>query len=99
LLRNVHHDTTYANKIFQYMALGKPLVVSDCTAQANLIEGEACGLIHMANNPESLANCIAELFHDPAKALKLGLNGKRAVSERWYWENTVGTLIEAYRKF
>jgi glycosyltransferase involved in cell wall biosynthesis len=97
LLRNVHHDTTYANKIFQYMALGKPLVVSDCTAQAALVKGEDCGLIHVANNPESLADCIAELFNNPAKALEFGLNGKRSVFERWNWENTVSTLIEGYR--
>ena len=37
LLRNLHHDTTYANKIFQYMALAKPLLVSDATAQKNII--------------------------------------------------------------
>jgi len=38
LHRNQHHDTTYANKIFQYMSFAKPVLVSNATAQKNLIE-------------------------------------------------------------
>lgn len=96
LLRNVHHDSTYANKIFQYMALGKPLVVSDSIAQAKLIENENCGLVHVAGNADSLAECIRKLYDNPAKAHELGENGKKAVLNKWYWENTIQPLIATY---
>ena len=46
LHRNLHHDTTYANKIFQYMSFAKPLLVSDAIAQRNLVEKNNTGLVH-----------------------------------------------------
>lgn len=58
LHRNPHHDTTYANKIFQYMAFDLPVIVSDCPAQANVIRKRGTGLIHEAGNAEDLANKI-----------------------------------------
>ena len=33
LHNNLHHHTTYANKLFQYMSLGCPLICSDVEAQ------------------------------------------------------------------
>ncbi len=55
LHRNLHHDTTYANKIFQYMSLGKPLLVSNVIAQENIILKANSGLIHKAKNFEDFA--------------------------------------------
>ena len=64
LKRNRHHDTTFASKIFQYMAGGKPLVVSDCPPQAQVVESSQCGMIHFANDPENLAACVLALSRD-----------------------------------
>jgi glycosyltransferase involved in cell wall biosynthesis len=96
LKRNVHHDTTYANKVFQYMAMGKPIVVSDCTTQANLIREENCGLVHKANDIVNLADKILELYKNPDVSKSLGLNGVKAVNERWNWELTVKPMLSVY---
>lgn len=58
LHRNPHHDTTYANKVFQYMAFDLPVVVSDCPAQANVVRKEKAGLVHEAGNADDLAEKI-----------------------------------------
>ena len=97
LKRNLHHDTTYANKLFQYMACGKPLVVSDCTAQADLIKAENCGLVHLADNPQDLADKIDFLYTHNNEAVVMGENGKKAVVERWNWDLTVGKLLDIYK--
>jgi len=101
LLRNIHHDTTYANKLFQYMACGKPVAASDCTAQAAVIKKEECGLIHKAGDTESLADTIMELYQKPEKRERLGSNGAEAVRKRWNWDVTgkkLLTVYETYRK-
>lgn len=98
LLRNPHHDTTYANKLFQYMAAGKAVVASDCPAQAAVIETENCGLLYRADDPGDLARAILELYNDPHRQKKLGQNGARAVRQRWNWEITGRNLIVAYEK-
>jgi len=96
LKRNPHHDTTYANKIFQYMAMGKPQVVSDCKAQKYVIEKENCGLVHEADNPIDLANKIIELILDSKKTTQLGINGKEAVNRTWNWDQTSDSLLKLY---
>lgn len=96
LLRNQHHDTTFANKLFQYMACGKPILASDCPAQKEVIEKETCGVVYKADDAENLADAVLELYYDPNKAKKLGLHGAKAVKERWNWDITGKNLLNAY---
>jgi glycosyltransferase involved in cell wall biosynthesis len=84
-LRNIHHDTTYANKMFQYMAFGKAIIASDCPSQENIIRKENCGLIFRAGDPEELANCATRIKDEQLRN-ELGENGRKAVLERY---NTV----------
>lgn len=96
LKRNRHHDTTYANKIFQYMSLGKPVVISDCTAQKNIVEETNCGLVHKADDANDLAEKILLLYNDSQLASKFGQNGRKAVLQKYNWEVTSKNLIKLY---
>lgn len=96
LKRNQHHDTTLANKIFQYMAMGKPLIVSDCPAQAEVVKETGCGLIHKADDPVDLADKIIYLLGNRDERLKMGVNGKNAINETWDWRFKSKDLIDFY---
>ena len=96
LKRNPHHDTTYANKLFQYMALGKPQVVSDCPAQSNLIRKVDAGLVHEAGNVDDFAKKVITLYRDRPLAARLGQNGAKAVAETYHTEHTIGAMLAAY---
>ncbi|MBK7635084.1 MAG: glycosyltransferase [Saprospiraceae bacterium] len=65
LIRNIHHDTTYANKLFQYMAFGLPLLVSDCDAQRNLVINNNIGFTHKANSAHDFVHAVEVLYDDP----------------------------------
>ena len=54
LHKNIHHDTTYANKIFQYMSLGCPILCSDVKAQVLLLDTYKVGLVFEAENSSDL---------------------------------------------
>ena len=99
LTRNRHHDTTYANKIFQYMCCGKPLIVSDCTAQKNVVQETNCGLIHKAGDERELAEKILQFYKNAELRQQMGANGKKAVMEKYNWEKTSGNLIDFYSSF
>lgn len=99
LLRNLHHDTTYANKLFQYMSYGKPLIVSDATAQKNMVESTNSGLVHRAGNKECITASILNLYQNQELRQALGANGKEFVSKEFYWENTSEKLIDLYNSF
>lgn len=96
LTRNPHHETTYANKIFQYMSMGRPLLVSDSTAQANVVKQEGCGLVYPAEDIQAMASAIRQLYRQPESRKVMGEKAAKAVEERWNWEKTSQELINMY---
>lgn len=98
LHRNVHHDTTYANKIFQYMALSKPLLVSDAVAQQEVIEKAQSGLVHEAENVEDYQEKLLQLYKSESMRRDFGENGRRFVHDEYSWEITSQGMIEYYKK-
>jgi glycosyltransferase involved in cell wall biosynthesis len=98
LHKNLHHDTTYANKLFQYMALGKPIVVSNCTSQQNLVEKHTCGLVFKNKNPRDFADKIITLAHDQTYYKELSTNASHAIRKELNWENTSKNLMEIYKR-
>lgn len=96
LHRNLHHDTTYANKIFQYMSLRKPLLVSDATAQKEIVERVESGLVHQAKNVEDFAEKALILYKNESLRSKLAENGEGFVKDKFNWETTSASLIKLY---
>lgn len=96
LHRNIQHDVAYANKLFQYMSFGKPLLVSDATAQKNLIEKTKSGLVHLEKDAQDFADKVLQLYNNPALRGRLGSNGKQFVEEEFCWEKTSEKLIALY---
>jgi glycosyltransferase involved in cell wall biosynthesis len=96
LHRNLHHDTTYANKLFQYMSFAKPVLVSNATAQKNLIENTNSGLVHLERDTKDFSAKVLELYKDKELRDRLGSNGKQFIEEEFCWEKTSKKLIELY---
>ena len=96
LHRNLQHDVAYANKIFQYMSFGKPLLVSDATAQKELIEKVHSGLVHQEKNVDDFQHKLLELYHDENLRTTLGKNGQVFVRNEFSWEQTSKNLLHLY---
>ncbi len=73
LKKNRQHESGVANKIYQYLYGGKPIIVSDCKPQKNLIEKFNCGLSYSTD--EELIASIIKLAEDKELREKLGANG------------------------
>ncbi len=97
LKRNLHHDTTLANKVFQYMAGAKPILASDCPAQVSIIEECECGLVHKAEDEQDMAEKLLDLYKNPTRARQMGENGKEAILSKYNWEQTALPLIQHYQ--
>ncbi len=96
LHRNLHHDTTLANKLFQYMAGSRAIVASDCPSQRAVLDETQAGLIFEADNHEQLGNLLISLYQNPAKSRILGENGLKAVQTKYNWEETSKALLDHY---
>ena len=95
LLRNIHHDTTYANKLFQYMAFGLPVVVSNCTAQEAVVRDAACGLVHEAGDADDLVKKIGMLSKGDVWG-EMSINAEKAVKINYNFTVAGKKLLNLY---
>ena len=96
LHRNLQHDVAYANKIFQYMSLAKPLLVSDAIAQKKLVEKVACGLVHEERDSKDFSNKVLALYKSKPLRMELGKSGRKFIQNEFSWEQTSKNLINLY---
>jgi glycosyltransferase involved in cell wall biosynthesis len=94
-LSTEHTEATVPHKLYDYMVMGKPVVVSSCRPLQRIVEGAACGFVFEAGNAGSLATCILKL-KDPELRKRLGHAGKEAAHGRHSWEATSGRLLGLY---
>ena len=96
LHRNLQHDVAYANKIFQYMSLGKPLLVSDAIAQKKLVEKNNTGLVHKEKDTQDFSEKVLTLYNNEELRNELGNNGKEFIENTFSWEQTSKKLVHLY---
>jgi glycosyltransferase involved in cell wall biosynthesis len=96
LHRNLQHDVAYANKIFQYMSLGKPLLVSDAIAQKKLVDKNNTGLVHKEKDVHDFSDKVLTLYKNEKLRIELGANGKEFIENTFSWEQTSKKLVHLY---
>ena len=85
--RNEHHNTTHANKLFQYMSGGKPILASNCDSQELLINSTNSGLVYTYNDKKDFKNKFLKLYASDNLRKDYGNNGLNAIKNKYSWEN------------
>ncbi len=86
-----------AIKLYEYMAIGKPVVASGDSDMHTVIEDYKNGLIVEPGNSRQLAHAILELLKDKDLRKRLGSAGRRMVEEEYTWEGNAQKIIEIYK--
>jgi len=92
-----HWDNSIPNKLFDYMAAGKSVLVSDVTPMKRIVYDMQCGLVFQSGSASSMAEQVIRLA-DPGLRHKLGSNGQEAVKTRYNWNNEVAVMLESLKK-
>lgn len=90
------HLDAQPNKLFEYMAAGLPVVVSDFPSWRRLVETERCGLPVDPTDPNAVAGAVTWLLEHPEEAQEMGQRGRWAVEARYNWAHEGARLLEAY---
>ncbi|MBW6500775.1 MAG: glycosyltransferase family 4 protein [Bacteroidales bacterium] len=93
-IKNPQHESGVANKIFDYMLGGRPIIASDCGPQKNLIEKYNCGII-FRDQKEFTASMI-RLLADEDLRREMGKNGFNAVVSELNTTKKKESLIRMY---
>lgn len=85
-------------KLFEYMACGLPVIISDFPANRTVVAGADCGILVDPTDVEAVAAAIARLSADPAEARRLGANGRRAFETQYNWQALERKLLALYEE-
>jgi glycosyltransferase involved in cell wall biosynthesis len=91
-----HTETTIPHKVFQYMAVGQPILATDVAPLQRIIEDTDAGIVAGAGEPEDIARAVRELYNDPRLAETLGQNGRCAVESHYNWSRDAAWLQDIY---
>lgn len=84
ILRNIPMFTmTYPNKVFDYMAAGRPTVLAIDGVIRQVVEDAGGGIFVPPGNPDALAAAIAELKDDPSLRVKMGESARKYVERHF----------------
>jgi glycosyltransferase involved in cell wall biosynthesis len=95
---NLDNAAERSNKLFEYMGLGIPLIISDVPGWAEIVEKYRCGVVVTALDPADIAAKMVYLASNPEIAQTMGENGRNAVLKFYSWETEGATLVNSYQK-
>jgi glycosyltransferase involved in cell wall biosynthesis len=70
------YKTTYPNKVFDYMAAGRPVALAIDGVIRDVVEAAGCGLFAQPGDATALAEVIQALAADPVRSRLMGLAGR-----------------------
>jgi len=85
-------------KLFEYMAMGKPIIASNIGQIGEIIEDEKTGLLIEPGNYKELTNNILTLTEDEQLKKKLGKNARFEVETNYTWEQNAKKIMEIYNE-
>lgn len=80
-------------KIFEYMALGKPVIYSKTASLKNFFEDFSFGKLVDPINLEEIISAIEYFLFHPAQIQRQGLNGRELIVEKYNWEIVENDLL------
>ncbi|MDH5183560.1 MAG: glycosyltransferase family 4 protein [Gammaproteobacteria bacterium] len=95
-----HKDTEFAqttipHKLFMYMSLGRPVIVSDVKPLSRVVTESNCGLVFKAGDEFDLANKIKQMSnYDLIR--EYADNGRISIEKKYNWNKDKLALIKLY---
>jgi glycosyltransferase involved in cell wall biosynthesis len=77
------YKSTYPNKVFDYMAAGRPVALAIDGVIRAVVEAAGCGFFAEPGDAPALANVISKLAKDQVKAREMGLQGRSYLQEHF----------------
>lgn len=85
-------NTSSPIKLFEYLACGKPVIVTKIPAHLSILEGKEFAFWADASNPESVAKAIIGALNSKRKFEVLGQQARQFVERNYNWEKQAWKL-------
>ncbi len=86
------------NKLFEYMACGKPVIASNFPEIRAIVEEANCGILVDSSNIDDITKAIIWILNNPKEAQEMGSRGRKVVEEKYNWAEMEKLLLSVYDK-
>ncbi len=93
-----NYMSSYSTKIFEYMAIGLPVVTSNFDLYKDVIIKHHCGLCVDPTDSNKIAEAISYIIQNPHEAKIMGENGILAAHKYYNWTFEEEKLLALYKK-
>ena len=77
----------YPLKVFESLACGVPVIVTDFPGMADLVKENGCGIVIPPEDPEALARAVRYIHDHPEERLRMGHRGRELIVKEHSWDN------------
>ena len=92
------YPDAWPTKMFEYMSVGLPVIVSDFPLWRGIVEDAGCGLLIDPLDPQAIAEAMQWILDHPAEAEAMGRRGREAVEKHYNWETEAEKLVALYKR-
>jgi glycosyltransferase involved in cell wall biosynthesis len=90
---NLSKRLALANKIFEYMSAGIPILATDLPENRRILASCECGWLTEQWGPTVLAGYLSRILADQDEMRRRAENGRRCFEQRYNWERESRHLI------
>jgi len=85
-------------KLYEALASGRAVVASR-EPGLEFIENEEVGVLVPSNNPEALADALAQILMNPRRRLAIESRARKLAETSFSWNHTAQRVLRAMEKF
>jgi len=95
-VKSPHTDSTIPHKLFQYMWMKLPVIVSNCKPLQRIVEEAKCGYVYPSGDYVALSVQIKKLYKNRNLGKNFGMNGHLLVKNKYNWGIVGEQLLHVY---
>ncbi|MCP4139322.1 MAG: glycosyltransferase family 4 protein [Chloroflexi bacterium] len=88
------YKATYPNKVFDYMAAGRPVVLAIDGVIREVVDAAGCGVFAEPGNADALAEAILSIAKNDARSHEMGLAGRAYIESHFDRATLAGELTD-----
>lgn len=95
----------FPNALCEAMAVGLPVIASNCSGSNEIVENNHNGLLFNIDNMEELVKCIESLINNPSHARQLAINAQDIINQfnelkiLTLWEQTLEKVLTTNNRY
>ncbi len=82
-----------ALKVFEYLAMGKPVILADVGSLSDIIHSQGVGLVYQSSDPTDLADKIHDIYSGRVDIDSMSTRSRVLVENEYSWESSVRDTI------